>query len=126
MKRFEKYLFDPNYKSNTTALNKGKQEYKNRYLTKFSSHDYGLIYKNNLLTGYYYSTDGHLVAIEIYDSEKFPHNARTYNIKGDLIRTSYEESQNTQYSFDINKNLYSYWLYNNCYNAKGELVLNRD
>ena len=64
-KEYSLYFYDKNYKSNIKAKYKNKNKFINRYVTFFSDGCYGIIYKRDKNTGYYYSAKGILEYIEI-------------------------------------------------------------
>ncbi len=125
-KEYSLYFYDKNYKSNIKAKYKNKNKFINRYVTFFSDGCYGIIYKRDKNTGYYYSAKGILEYIEISYSKNFPKKFVKYNIDGNIDTVSLWVSSREQFIFDKNKLLIAHWINENKYNANGKLIDKRN
>ncbi len=121
-KKYSLYFYDKNYKSNIKARYKNKNKFANRYLTFFSDGCYGIIYKRDKNTGYYYSGKGVLEYIEISYSKEFPKKFVKYNLDGNIDSVSLWVSSKEQFIFNKDKSLQAHWVNENKYNSKGELI----
>ena len=120
--KYKNYFYDIDYKRNINAKLKNKNNLKNRYLTFFSDGSYGVIYKKDKNTGYYYTTNGTLEFIEISYSKTFPKKFVKYNLYGTIESISLWVSSKEQFIFNKDKSLQAHWINKNKYNSKGELI----
>ena len=124
--KYQKYLIDKNYVKNKEALNKNKTQYKNRYLSLFSSGFYAVTYKNNTNVSYYYDSNSNLQLIDFIIGNDYPSKRVGYNSKGILNSVTLDVSANEQFVFNKNKKLIAHWIGKNCYNEQGELIMTRE
>lgn len=123
---YASYFSDPNYIANKKAINKKKAYFRDRYLTFFSSGEYGVIYKNNKSISYYYDKNGKLESISFLINKSYPIKVVKYDKHGKLDSTALAVSSRESYVFDTNKKFISHWKGNNCYNENGELIITRE
>ena len=123
---YASYFSDPNYIANKKAMNKKKSYFRDRYLTVFSSGEYGVIYKNNKSISYYYDKNGKLESISFLINKSYPIKIVKYDKNGKLDSTALAVSSSESYVFDTNKKFISHWKGNNCYNKNGELIITRE
>jgi len=120
--KYRNYFYDKNKEQNLKAKLRKKNKLKNRYLTFFSDGTYGVIYKNNTSTGYYYNSNGKLKYIEISYSSSFPKKFVKYDNKGNIDSVSLWISSKEQFVFSKDKVLQAHWINENKYNENGELI----
>ena len=123
---YASYFSDPNYIANKKAMNKKKSYFRDRYLTVFSSGEYGVIYKNNKSISYYYDKNGKLESISFLINKSYPIKIVKYDKNGKLDSTALAVSSSESYVFDTNKKFISHWIGHNCYNENGELIITRE
>lgn len=125
-KEYEKFSKDENYSKNIELLKRNKKNYKDRYLTSFSTGNYAIRYKTNLDVSYYYDKYGNLICLEFDIGKGFPSKRVGYDSNGHLDTVTLDVSSHEQFVFDANKKLVAHWIGKNCYNEKGELISTRN
>ena len=113
---------DPNYQENMEAKTKGKDEFRDRYLTFFDDGGYGVEYKNNKYYEFYYDSNGELERIGKIVKFKFPFKTCIYNTQGMLVFIAYTVSYRDTYTFRVNGELDSHWIGDWCYDKNGNIV----
>lgn len=133
-KEFSGVLSDIYYYSNIEAIKNGQLKAGlgfSRKLIPFYD-------KNNKLSFYgvqtedqpnkklYYSPTGKLLKYEINTfKDVYPYKTIAYDTKGKLININLVISQNEAFIFNKDKKLIAHWLYDTCYNEKGEVDLTK-
>lgn len=131
---FSGILLDVFYYSNIEAIKAGKTTAGigfTRKLVPFYD-------KNNKLSFYgvktedqpnkklYYSPTGKLLKYELNTFNGiYPYKTIAYDTKGQLLNINLVISEHEAFVFDKNKNLIAHWLYDKCYNEKGEIDLTK-
>ena len=123
--KYSKYFLDLNYDKNMKAIKKNKQEFKDRFIGHFSNGQYGITYKNDLSTSYYYNSKGDLSFIEIDTNKIYPRKSIVYDKTGQLDSVTLSVTPDEQFVFDLNKKLIAHWIKNNCYDKQGYLIMTR-
>lgn len=88
---------------------------------------YGIIYKNDLKTCYYYNAFGGLYQIEYLEKDygTFPVVSYQYNKKGALSAAVYNISDVDQYMYKTDKKFAGRWYKENYYNGSGKVIMTR-
>ncbi len=126
------FLKDKNYKSNYFILKSGKNETKDANLSGFFSKNekilfiYGIQYKNNIYTKYYYDAMGNLRYIDTFSSNypNYPYFTHQYRIDGSLAGSVYFKDKDTQYIFK-NEKFSGVWFKNTMFNRKAKKIMTR-
>ncbi len=126
------FLKDKNYKSNYLTLKSGKNETKDANLSGFFSKNekilfiYGIQYKNNIYTKYYYDAMGNLRYIDTFSSNypNYPYFTHQYRIDGSLAGSVYFKDKDTQYIFK-NEKFSGVWFKNTMFNRKAKKIMTR-
>ena len=87
---------------------------------------YGVQYKDNIYTTYYYDSFGNLKYIDKMSENypKFPYYSHQYRISGELAGSFYFTSYDTQYEFKNGK-FVGLWYKDTMFNAKAKKILTR-
>ena len=126
------FLKDKNYKSNYFTLKSGKNETKDANLSGFFSKNekilfiYGIQYKNNIYTKYYYDAMGNLRYIDTFSTNypNYPYFTHQYRIDGSLAGSVYFKDKDTQYIFK-NEKFSGVWFKNTMFNRKAKKIMTR-
>ena len=125
MKKYEKYKIDKDNKIHLENISNGKNNFKNKIITLFSSENYSILYLNNRRVDYLYNKQGELLYINILKGNKFPYKDLCYDSEGRLVSVSLVVSGYEQFVFDTNGELFAHWIGDNCYDIKGNLKKSR-
>lgn len=122
---------DKNYLKNYEDVMNGKKEdadknYCGFYLGKLLI-AYGIQYKNNMKSIYYYDAMGHLRWIDVFASPypNFPYWSYQYYRNGELVAAYYYVSDVDQYIFDSNKKFRGRWYKDKMYNRNAKVIMTR-
>lgn len=88
---------------------------------------YGIIYKKDLKTCYYYSALGGLFSIEYLEKDygEFPVTSYQYKTSGVLTAVVYNISEVDQYMYKPDKTFTGRWFEENYYNGRGKITMTR-
>ena len=126
MEPFKKYLKDPGFISPAEKDGgKPKISKRGRYVTFFSYGTYGVIYKNDVKTGFYYSNSGYLEYIEftIGANNIYPVLKKRYDRNGNFDSVAFFTSRTETYIYDKYQKLDSHWVDDNCFDENGRVIL---
>ena len=124
-KMINKHFYDSNRVENVSMLLKGQTDLKDRILAKFSDGSYGVIYKNNLTSVFYYSFDGVLIYHEVKDSLEYPFKTYKYSTDGKLVNTSLRVSEDEAFVFLKSGKLLAHWVGAYCYDEDDNVIMTR-
>ena len=126
----KEFLKDKDHVTNYEEISKGKKEDKDKNYSGFFLKNglliaYGIQYKKNMKSIYYYDAMGNLRYIDAFSANypKFPYFSYQYNMKGDLIAAFYYLSDYDQYVFSSNKIFKGRWYKENLYNRKAKIIM---
>ncbi len=88
---------------------------------------YGIIYKNNMKTCYYYNALGWLFTVEYFEKDygEFPVTSYQYKANGVLISAVHNISDVDQYMYKKDGSFIGRWFEENYYNGNGRVVMTR-
>ena len=88
---------------------------------------YGIIYKNDLKTCYYYNALGGLFSIEYFEKDygEFPVTSYQYKTNGVLAAAVHNISEVDQYMYRADSSFIGRWLGENYYDGHGKVVMTR-
>ena len=88
---------------------------------------YGVIYKNDLKTCYYYNALGYLFTIENFEKNygEFPVVSYQYKTNGVVAAVVYNISDVDQYMYNSDKAFIGRWFGEKYYNGNGKVVMTR-
>ncbi|MGN0017410.1 MAG: hypothetical protein ACI37S_00020 [Candidatus Gastranaerophilaceae bacterium] len=130
--QYKDYLKDKQYKEHYIAVSNGKKENKTERMSGFYTKNgkiliaYGIQYKNDMQTVYYYDTFGNLKYVDKYSENypNFPYYTHQYRLDGKLVASIYFTQYDTQYLFKNGK-FEGVWFKNTMFNAKAKKIMNR-
>lgn len=130
--KYKDYLKDKNYKEHYIAISNGLKENSTERFSGFYSKNnkvlyaYGIQYKNNMKTIYYYNALGNLIYIDEYSDNypNFPYYTHQYRLNGKLVASIYFTQEDTQYMFK-NGEFFGVWFKNTMFNSKAKKIMNR-
>ena len=125
MSKYKEYFVDKNYEKNQEYMKNGKFRLRNRQLTLFSDQSYGIRYKKNKTTGFYYDKYGKLENIEVRSSLKYPTKTYLYSTKGTLENVVFVVSIDEAFIYKMDGKLDSHWIGDDCFDENGNFVLKR-
>lgn len=124
-RQFAPNLVDLNYAENITALLKGQVELKDRTLALFSVGTYGVVYRNDPLHAYYYSSSGVLEFVDIRTGKDYPYKSYQYDMGGNLVNMGLRLSKGETYIYDAKGKLIAHWVGSNGYDENGRIIMTR-
>ena len=88
---------------------------------------YGIIYKKDLKTCYYYTALGGLFTVEYFEKDygNYPVISYQYKKNGSFIAAVYNISDVDQYMYEKNSKFIGRWLDENYYNEQGKVIMTR-
>ena len=119
------YLVDIYRDENLHALLSGNINLKDRELAMFSVGTYGVVYKEDPLHAFYYSSLGILEYIDVRSSGVYPYRSYQYDIKGNLVNMGLRVSKQEAYLYSPDGVLLAHWIGENGYNENGEIIMTR-
>lgn len=126
------YKKDNNNKDNYMFALSGGGELSDKIVVPFFYkkilYAYGIIYKDDKRTCYYYNAMGSLFSVEYFDKDygDFPVTSYKYKVGGKLNSAVYNVSENDQYIYKKNGSFVGRWHNENYYDGKGKIVLTRN
>ena len=129
---FSGYMSDVFYYSNIEALKAGRLSAGvgfSRKLVPFYDKNnklsfYGVVTEDQPNKKLYYSPAGKLLKYEINTfNDVYPYKTIAYDTKGQLLNINLVVSDHEAFVFNKDKNLIAHWLYDKCYNEKGQIDL---
>ena len=131
---FNGVLSDIYYYSNIEAIKAGKLTAGigfSRKLVPFYDKNnklsfYGVVTEDQPNKKLYYSPAGKLLKYELNTfNGVYPYKTIAYDTKGQLLNINLVVSEHEAFVFNKDKKLIAHWLYDKCYNEKGEVDLTR-
>ena len=129
--RIKSFRKDSDRKSNLYYATAGGGELPDRIVVPFFYKKYllayGIIYKKDLRTCYYYNALGKLFSVEELEKDygDFPVTSYQYKTNGTLEAVVYNISEVDQYMYKPDKTFTGRWFEENYYNGKGEVKVTR-
>ncbi len=129
--KYEEFKKDKNNKINYISVKLGKNNFTDRIIVPFYAkkilYGYGIIYKNDLKTCYYYTAMGGLFSVELFEKDynDYPVASYQYDKKGRLTSAVYSLSQNDEYMFTPGGIFLGRWYGENYYTSKGKVMMTR-
>ena len=129
--RIKQYKKDSNRKDNYKFANSGGGELSDRIVVPFFYkkylYAYGIIYKDNLRTCYYYNAFGGLFNVEYFEKDYgiFPVISYQYKPNGNFMAAVYNITDIDQYMYNQDKNFIGRWYKENYYNGSGKITMTR-
>ena len=120
-----KNLIDKNNYENLEYLSLGVTETKDKKLAKFSDGTYGVMYFDDPLYSWYYTSNGRLVNFTQRSSENYPCKITKYKPDGSVVNTGYKVSNTESYIYNLDGRLIAHWIDNLCYDGNNNLVMTR-
>lgn len=133
-KEFSGYISDIFYYSNIESIKNGKQNvgigFSRKLVPFYDKHNklsfYGVQTEDQPNKKFYYSPTGKLLKYEINTFNNiYPYKTIAYDTKGNLLNINLITSKDETFIFNKDKKLIAHWLYNTCYNEKGEIDLTK-
>lgn len=129
---YKNYLKDYNLKMHYDEITEGKKENQNERLAGFYKFNgkimymYGVQYKDDKYTTYYYDLFGNLRYIDRMSKNypNFPYYSHQYRITGELAGSIYFTSYDTQYVFKNGK-FQGVWYKDTMFDAKARKIMTR-
>lgn len=118
-------ITDRNNLENKTTLLKGITEIKDRTLAYFSDGSYGVMYKDNPTSVFYYNSNGILTHNEIKDSLTYPYKTYKYNTYGKLVNITLRISEDETFIFKPSGEMIAHWKKENCYDENNNIIMTR-
>jgi len=122
---FQSKIYDYDNKSNLENIIKGNLELKDRTLAFFSDSTYGILYKDEPYSVYYYDANGFLIYIDQKSSLNYPYNFYKYDTTGNLINMGVRVSKEETYIYSPDEKLIAHWVGNNAYDEKNNIIMKR-
>ncbi len=130
--QYKNYLKDENYRQHYMEILSGKKENETERLAGFFKFNdrvlyaYGIQYKNDIYTTYYYDALGNLRYIDKMSENypNFPYYSHQYRITGELAGSFYFKSYDTQYEFKNGK-FKGIWYKDTMFNANAKKIMTR-
>ncbi|MCR4880593.1 MAG: hypothetical protein K6A44_01390 [bacterium] len=125
------YKKDRAYKENYLFAESGGGEVSDKIVVPFFYkkyiYAYGIIYKNDLKTCYYYTALGRLFTVEKFEKNygEFPVTSYQYKTNGVLLAVVYNISDVDQYMYSKDSSFVGRWYKENYYNGNGKVVMTR-
>jgi len=130
--QYKDFLKDKDYQKHYKEILDGKKQDETARLAGFFMADdrilymYGLQYKNDIYTTYYYDALGNLRYIDKMSDNypNFPYYSHQYRINGTLAGSIYFTQYDTQYVFNNGK-FKGVWFKDTMFNSKAKKILTR-
>ncbi|MBR6126375.1 hypothetical protein IKQ21_01685 [bacterium] len=119
------HFVDINYSDNISALKAGIKALKDRRVGSFSDGTYGVIYYDDPLFSWYYSSNGRLVNFTERSSSDYPCKITKYKPDGTVANTGLKVSENESYIFSSQGKLLAHWVGNFCYDEENNVIMTR-
>lgn len=129
---YKNFLKDADYKQHYQEILSGKKEDSNARFAGFFMADerilymYGIQYKNDIYTTYYYDALGNLRYVDKMSENypNYPYYSHQYRINGTLAGSIYFTKYDTQYVFN-NEKFKGVWFKDTMFNSKAKKILTR-
>lgn len=130
--KYSAYLKDKNFRKHYMDLKSGINENNKEIMSGFFSKNekllliYGLQYKNDIYTKYYYDAMGNLRYIDAFSKNypNYPYFTHQYRVDGSLAGSVYFNDKDTQYIFKNDK-FSGVWFKNTMFNRKAKKIMTR-
>lgn len=121
----QNFLIDKNNSENLNYLYKGITELKDRKIAKFSDDSYGIMYYEDPLYTWYYSSDGRLINFTQKNSFGYPCKFTKYKPDGSITNTGVRISEKESYIYNSQGKLIAHWVNENCYDEYNNIIMKR-
>ncbi len=129
---YKDYLKDKDLKKHYLEITNGKKQNETERLAGFYTNGdkllymYGIQYKNDIYTTYYYDMMGNLRYIDKMSENypNFPYYSHQYRIDGKLAGSIYFSAYDTQYVFK-NAKFKGLWFKDTMFNSKAKKIMTR-
>ncbi len=130
--KYKAFLKDENFKKHYIEISNGQKQNETERLAGFYTQKYNIMYmygiqfKNDIYTTYYYDMMGNLRYIDKMSENypNFPYYSHQYRIDGKLAGSIYFTAYDTQYVFK-NGEFKGVWFKDTMFNAKAKKILTR-
>ena len=130
--KYKAFLKDENLKKHYIEISNGQKQNETERLAGFYTQKYNIMYmygiqfKNDIYTTYYYDMMGNLRYIDKMSENypNFPYYSHQYRIDGKLAGSIYFTAYDTQYVFK-NGEFKGVWFKDTMFNAKAKKILTR-
>jgi len=122
---------DNNFLKDYEEISAGKKEDADKYYCGFYWNKllvaYGIQYKKNMKSIYYYDAMGKLRWVDAFSANypKFPYYSYQYKTNGELVAAYYYVSAFDQYVYNPDKKFQGRWYKENLYNKKAKIIMTR-
>jgi len=122
---------DNNFLKDYEEISAGKKEDADKYYCGFYWNKllvaYGIQYKKNMKSIYYYDAMGNLRWVDAFSANypKFPYYSYQYKTSGELVAAYYYVSDFDQYVYNPDKKFQGRWYKENLYNKKAKIIMTR-
>lgn len=129
---YKDFLKDKDFKKHYIEITSGKKENSTERIAGFYTlngkllYMYGIQYKNNMNTTYYYDMAGNLRYVDKMSENypNYPYYSHQYRINGTLASSIYFTSLETQYVFK-NEKFKGVWYKDTMFDAKAKKIMTR-
>ena len=119
------HFIDKYYSENTKYLYQGKAELKDRVLAFFSDKTYAVMYNDNPLYVWYYSSYGNLIYAEKKNRSEYPYKTYKYTPDGRLVNMSLRVSKGETFIYTPDGTLLAHWVGANAFDENGNIIMTR-
>ena len=123
--RIASHFIDSGYEENISALASGITKLKNRKVGKFSDGTYGVMYYDDPLYDWYYTSNGRLINFTKKNSLEYPIKITKYKPDGTVANTGLKVSVNESFIFSPNGQLIAHWKGNLCFDKANNVIMTR-
>lgn len=129
--KYKDFLKNKNYMTDYDEISNGKKEDTDKYYCGFYWNKllvaYGIQYKKNMKSIYYYDALGNLRWVDAFSDgyPNFPYWSYQYGTDGKIVAAYYYISDNDQYVFDSSKKFKGVWHYEKMYNKNAKVIMTR-
>lgn len=132
MEKYKDFLKDKNLEKHYKEIINGKKQNETERLAGFYTKNnkflymYGIQYKNDIYTTYYYDLMGNLRYVDVMSENypNYPYYSHQYRINGQLVGSIYFTAYDTQYVFKNGK-FKGIWFKDTMFNANAKKILTR-
>ena len=130
--KYQNFLRDENYQKHYMEILSGKKENETERLAGFFKfgdrilYAYGVQYKNDIYTTYYYDALGYLRYIDKMSENypNYPYYTHQYRVTGELAGSFYFQSYDTQYEYKNGK-FKGLWYKDTMFDARAKKIMTR-
>ena len=118
-------FYDSDNIENLNYLLNGITELKDRKLAKFSDGSYAILYYDNPLFGWYYSSNGKLISYTRKNNMGYPCKFTKFKPDGTIINSGLRISEQESFIYSADGKLLAHWLGNQCFDKNNQPVMTR-